>query len=145
LEVPKQNYLHILFGYVPYPAKDTDFSNRKLILHRYLFAVIYCFGIKEGIGADSLSAFFHLLHLEERIGCSASALRQLEIEVKEKIIAYRQSCPSLPDVFHLLYALSKSMWSAIARQKVQLQHQQQALQAKLNTNSSAQVSAQIED
>jgi hypothetical protein len=25
-----------LFGSVPCPAKDTDFSNRKLILHRYL-------------------------------------------------------------------------------------------------------------
>jgi len=29
-------------------------------------------------------------------------------------------CPSLPDVFHLLYALSKSMGRAIARQRVQL-------------------------
>ena len=31
------------------------------------------------------------------------------------------TCPNLPDVFHLLYALSKSMGSAIARQRVQLQ------------------------
>ena len=53
-----------------------------------VFGVIYCFGIKGGIGADSLSAFFHLLHLSERIGCSASALRELEIQVKEKIVAY---------------------------------------------------------
>jgi len=30
-------------------------------------------------------------------------------------------CPSLPDMFHLLYALSKSIGSAIARQQVQLQ------------------------
>jgi len=32
-------------------------------------------------------------------------------------------CPSLPDMFHLLYALSKSIGSAIARQQVQLQKQ----------------------
>jgi len=30
-------------------------------------------------------------------------------------------CPSLPDMFHLLYALSKSIGTAIARQQVQLQ------------------------
>jgi len=54
-------------------------------------------------------------------------------------------CPSLPDMFHLLYALSKSIGSAIARQQVQLQHQ--GLQEKLKTLSSpaaiSEVSAQI--
>jgi len=42
-------------------------------------------------------------------------------------------CPSLPDMFHLLYALSKSIGSAIARQQVQLQKQHQGLQEKLKT------------
>jgi len=55
-------------------------------------------------------------------------------------------CPSLPDMFHLLYALSKSIGSAIARQQVQLQ-KQQGLQEKLKTLSSpaaiSEVSAQI--
>ena len=50
--------------------------------------MIYCFGIKGGIGADSLSAFFHLLHLEERLGCSASTLRKLEVHLEEQIVAY---------------------------------------------------------
>jgi len=45
-------------------------------------------------------------------------------------------CPSLPDMFHLLYALSKSIGSAIARQQVQLQKQHQGLQEKLKTLSS---------
>jgi hypothetical protein len=40
-------------------------------LRLLVFGVVYCFGIKGGIGADSLSAFLHLLHLEQRIGCSA--------------------------------------------------------------------------
>jgi len=31
------------------------------------------------------------LHLEERIGCSASALRELEVQLKEQIIAYGQA------------------------------------------------------
>jgi len=56
-------------------------------------------------------------------------------------------CPSLPDMFHLLYALSKSIGSAIARQQVQLQKQHQGLQEKLKTLSSpaaiSEVSAQI--
>jgi len=60
-------------------------------LRLLVFAVIYCFGIKGGIGADSLSVFFHLLRLEKQIGCSASALRQLEVQVKEKIIAYGET------------------------------------------------------
>jgi len=39
-------------------------------LRLLVFAVIYCFGIKGGIGSESLSAFFRLLHLEEnRVFC----------------------------------------------------------------------------
>lgn len=42
---------------------------------------------------------------------------------------------SLPDVFHLLYALSKSLGSAIARQQAQLHKQLQALETKLKGSS----------
>jgi hypothetical protein len=203
-------------------------------LRLLVFGVIYCFGIKGGIGADSLSAFFHLLRLEERIGCSASALRELEVQIKEKIIAYGAEqaescqgeqpigicvgadetfyglpilvaielgsgfifseaqcenrtyetwweqvsgwfnreqwdcralvsdgakalvklaisglgCPSVPDVFHLLYGLSKSMGTAIARQRMQLQKQQNKLQERMAANpsqSNAALTAQSED
>jgi hypothetical protein len=203
-------------------------------LRLLVFGVIYCFGIKGGIGADSLSAFFHLLRLEERIGCSASALRELEVQMKEKIVAYgteqKESCqgeqpigicvgadetfyglpilvaielgsgfifseaqcenrtyetwweqvsgwfnreqwdcralvsdgakalvklaisglgcPSVPDVFHLLYGLSKSMGTAIARQRMQLQKQQNKLQERMAANpsqSNAALTAQSED
>jgi len=194
-------------------------------LKRLVFGVIYCFGIKRGIGSESLSEFFHLLQLENRIGCSASALREMEVKVKAQIIAYgqRQSeacrgeapiricvgadetfyglpilvavelasgfifseaecenrtyttwweqvrgwfnreqwdcrfmvsdgakalvklavnglgCPSIPDVFHLLYALSKSIGSTLVRQQVRLEKQQQVLQAKLRTASSPDI------
>jgi hypothetical protein len=53
-------------------------------------------------------------------------------------------CSSLPDGFHLLYALSKSMGSAISRQQVQLQKQQQTLQEKLKKSSSAAEVTEVE-
>ena len=56
-------------------------------------------------------------------------------------------CVSLPDVFHLLYALSKSMGTALARQQVQLQKQlhtlEEKLKADLSYKSVFQVQAQI--
>jgi Family of unknown function (DUF6399) len=195
-----------------------------------VFAVIYEFGIKGGIGSDSLSSFFHRLRLKEQFGCSASALRTLEVRFREVILTYEQvqlsscqgsqrigicvgadetfydlpilvaielasgfifseavcenrtyetwwhqvsgwfnpqqwdcryfvsdeakalvklalsglGCPSLPDVFHLLYALSKSMGSAIARERVQLQKQQNALEQKLKGTSSAEKATEVE-
>jgi len=199
-------------------------------LRRLVFAVIYEFGIKGGIGSDSLSSFFHRLRLKEQFGCSASALRTLEVRLREVILTYEQiqrsscqgaqrigicvggdetfydlpilvaielasgfifseaicenrtyetwwqqvsewfnpqqwdcryfvsdeakalvklalsglGCPSLPDVFHLLYALSKSMGSAIARNQAQLQKQQNALQQKLKATSSAEKVTEVE-
>jgi len=59
-------------------------------LRLLVFAVIYCFGIKKHRLRKSIS-IFRLLHLEERIGCSASALRELEVQLKEQIIAYGRS------------------------------------------------------
>ncbi|MFM7448016.1 MAG: DUF6399 domain-containing protein [Leptolyngbyaceae cyanobacterium] len=199
-------------------------------LRLLVFAVIYCFGIKGGIGAESLSAFFHLVHLEGQFGCSASALRDLEVRVKEQIITYGQTqsevataalpisicvggdetfyelpilvamelasgfifteaacenrtyetwwqqvsqwftpeqwhcrflvsdeakalvklglsglgCPSLPDLFHLLQSLSKSLGSAIARRQAHLQKQLQALLAKRQAVSSPESITQVE-
>jgi Family of unknown function (DUF6399)/Winged helix-turn-helix DNA-binding len=59
-------------------------------LRLLVFGVIYCFGIKCGVGASSLSNFFHLLRLEQHIGCSPSSLRTMEVQVKAKIIDYEQ-------------------------------------------------------
>jgi len=57
-------------------------------LIRLVVAVLYHFGIKQGIGADSLSSFFRDLHLETHVGISASALRQFEQRISEMILAY---------------------------------------------------------
>ena len=53
-----------------------------------VLAVIYHFGIKQGVGSESLSAFFRAIHLNEQVGISASALRRLEQEMKTKILDY---------------------------------------------------------
>jgi Family of unknown function (DUF6399) len=199
-------------------------------LRLLVLAVIYEFGIKGGIGSDSLSSFFHRLRLKEQFGCSASALRTLEVQFREEIHSYEKEqrsscqgeqrigvcvggdetfydlpilvaielasgfifseavcenrtyetwwkqvsewfnpqqwdcryfvsdeakalvklaltglgCPSLPDVFHLLYALSKSMGTAIARKQAQFQKQQQTLQQNLKATSSAAKVSEVE-
>ena len=57
-------------------------------------------------------------------------------------------CESVPDVFHLLYGLSKSMGTALARQRIQLQKQQQNVQERRSTKppqTHAALIAQNED
>jgi len=56
-----------------------------------VFGAIYHFGIKGGIGSDSVANFFQVLRLNEHIGVSASALRELEVQFKAQIIEYEQA------------------------------------------------------
>src|SRR5215470_2941376 len=44
-------------------------------LIRLVVATLFVFGLKRGVGADTLSEFFGRLHLEAHVGCSPSALR----------------------------------------------------------------------
>jgi Family of unknown function (DUF6399)/IclR helix-turn-helix domain len=44
-------------------------------LRRLVVATLYIFGLKRGVGMDTMSAFFARLHLEAQAGCSPSALR----------------------------------------------------------------------
>jgi hypothetical protein len=44
-------------------------------LTRLVVATLYTFGLKRGIGSDTLSEFFTRLHLEAQVGCSPTALR----------------------------------------------------------------------
>ena len=44
-------------------------------LIRLVVATLYTFGLKRGVGLDTLSEFFTRLHLETQVGCSPSALR----------------------------------------------------------------------
>src|SRR5215471_1279983 len=44
-------------------------------LTRLVVATLYTFGLKRGIGVETISEFFTHLHLETQVGCSPSALR----------------------------------------------------------------------
>jgi hypothetical protein len=44
-------------------------------LTRLVVATLYTFGLKRGVGVDTMSAFFSRLCLERQVGCSPSALR----------------------------------------------------------------------
>ena len=46
-----------------------------------VFATVYVFGIMRGVGAESLSLFFSLIHLQTHIGISPSAIRTLRREM----------------------------------------------------------------
>src|SRR5262245_1593311 len=46
-------------------------------LIRLVVATLFVFGLKRGVGAETLSEFFGRLHLEAHVGCSPSALRSV--------------------------------------------------------------------
>jgi len=46
-------------------------------LIRLVVATLFLFGLKRGVGAETISAFFGCLHLEAHVGCSPSALRSV--------------------------------------------------------------------
>ena len=47
-------------------------------LIRVVLAVFYCFGIKQGVGAESLSEFFRMIELDPHLATSPSALRSFK-------------------------------------------------------------------
>lgn len=53
-----------------------------------VFAVIFVFGIKGGVGAERLSEFFHRVRLDRQVGSSPTALRRLQEQLEEAIVAY---------------------------------------------------------
>ena len=63
-------------------------------LTRLVVATLYTFGLKRGVGLDTISEFFTRLHLETQIGCSPSALRgtmqALEAALLETAAAWEQ-------------------------------------------------------
>ena len=89
----------------PYPEAElwhTDIGEQWL--KRLVVATIYVFGLKRGVGAESLGEFFDKLGLEPYIGVSVSSLRNLQSVLEEKILCYQQeqqerlsqTCQSLP-------------------------------------------------
>jgi hypothetical protein len=54
-------------------------------LIRLVVAVLYIFGLKRGVGAETISEFFARLRLETHVGCSPSALREI-MQALEQVI-----------------------------------------------------------
>ena len=57
-------------------------------LLRLVYGVIYVFGIKQGVGAETLSEFVQAVHLDSYVASSPSALRALKQDVIQLIIDY---------------------------------------------------------
>ncbi len=64
-------------------------------LRLLVLGTIYTFGIKCGIGVETMSEFFYLLQLPIQVGVSPSALHKLEVEVRERILQYQQQQQSI--------------------------------------------------
>ena len=60
-------------------------------LARLVFGLVYYFGIKQGVGAESLSEFICAMHLDTHVAGSASALRQLKQRVNQAVLDYEQA------------------------------------------------------
>lgn len=65
---------------------DTEAGHQWLV--RLVFGLVYTFGLKQGVGAESLSSFLQALHLETHVATSASSLRQLKQRVNQAVIDY---------------------------------------------------------
>jgi hypothetical protein len=55
-------------------------------LLRLVAATLYTFGLKRGVGAETISEFFDRLHLETHVGCSPSALRGMMHVLEQAIL-----------------------------------------------------------
>lgn len=55
-------------------------------LLRLVVATLFLFGLKRGVGAETISEFFSRLHLETHVGCSPSALRRLMQRLEQTIV-----------------------------------------------------------
>jgi hypothetical protein len=62
---------------------ETEVGRNWLV--RLVVATLFVFGLKRGVGAETLSEFFGRLHLEAHVGCSPNALRRV-MHTLERII-----------------------------------------------------------
>src|SRR4029434_2221368 len=81
-------------------------------LLRLVVATLYIFGLKRGVGADSISAFFCRLRLESHVGCSPSALRGVMDVVEQAILettaAWEQAGIAHGETRHIIGAVDET-------------------------------------
>ena len=60
-------------------------------LTRLVVATLYIFGLKRGVGVDTISEFFTRLRLETQVGCSSSALRGVMQALEKAVVETAQT------------------------------------------------------
>jgi|GraSoiStandDraft_28_1057319.scaffolds.fasta_scaffold48045_1 hypothetical protein len=79
---------------------------------RLVVATLYTFGLKRGVGMDTMSEFFARLHLETQVGCSPSALRgvmqALEAVLLETAVAWEQDGRTRGEVREIIGAVDET-------------------------------------
>ena len=82
------------------------------MLTRLVVATLYTFGLKRGVGLDTISEFFARLHLAAQVGCSASALRgvmeTLEAALLETTAAWEQAGRACGEVREIIGAVDET-------------------------------------
>ena len=63
---------------------ETEEGHRWLI--RLVVAALYHCGLKRGVGAETMHAFFACLHLEQQVGCAPSTLRAVMEQLEHLIL-----------------------------------------------------------
>ena len=81
-------------------------------LRRLVVAALSIFGLKRGVGMDTLSEFFAHLHLEAQAGCSPSALRSvmqaLEAAILETAEAWEKDGDTREEVREMIGAVDET-------------------------------------
>jgi hypothetical protein len=81
-------------------------------LIRLVVATLYTFGLKRGVGAETLSEFFGRLHLETQVGCSPSALRgvmeALAVTIVETARTWEQDGGAAGEVREIIGAVDET-------------------------------------
>ncbi len=81
-------------------------------LTRLVVATLYTFGLKRGVGMDTISEFFERLRLERQVGCSPSALRgvmhALEAAVLETAGAWEKDACAGDEVREIIGAVDET-------------------------------------
>lgn len=81
-------------------------------LTRLVVATLYIFGLKRGVGLETMREFFARLHLERHMGCSASALRgvmqALETAILETTKTWEQGAIAAGEVREIIGAVDET-------------------------------------
>jgi hypothetical protein len=59
-----------------------------------VFSTLYQFGLKSGVGAESLAQYFEMIRIDKHVGVSASVLRRQLKDMEVLLRQYQMACES---------------------------------------------------